>query len=194
MWATLNTQRQSWDRSVWSTTRCLHCTAGVKSLNVFSILILSQSPGIYCVGLLCEKPIRVLGWRGKCRATSEFMSNVTRCVARALWQVLPAFYCQDVLSVTSSKIPPGARSLCNYRCKLGVCGKLPDFLPPLPVNNTLPTTFHYLSWVCDLMPVSRGVKRVDVLMKVTVLPKLFRVQYIINLKMRTMSCCGMCRR
>lgn len=122
------------------------------------------------------------------------MSNVTRCVARPLGQVLPAFYCQDVLSVTSSKIPPGARSLCNYRCKLGVCGKLPDFLPLLPVNNTLPTTFHYLSWFCDLMPVSCGVKRVDVQMKVTVLPKLSRVRYIINLKRRTTSCCGMHRR
>lgn len=43
------------------------------------------------------------------------------------------------------------------------------------------------------MPVSCGVKRVDVQMKVTVLPKLFRVKYIINLK-RTMSCCGMHRR
>lgn len=92
------------------------------------------------------------------------------------------------------KIPPGARSLCNYRCKLGVCGKLPDFLPPLPVNNTLPTTFRYLSWFCDLMPVSCGVKRVNVQMKVTVLPKLFRVKYMINFKRRTMSCCGMHRR
>lgn len=59
-------------------------------------------------------------------------------------------------SVTSSQIPPCARSLCNYRCKLGGCGRLPDLLPPLPVNNTLPTTFHCLSWFCNLMPVSCG--------------------------------------
>lgn len=162
MWATLNTQRRSWGRSVRSTTRCLNCTAGVKSLNVFSNLILAQSPGIYCVGLLREN---LLGFWDRGESVAPRLSLCLMLLA--VWlahcgRFLPAFYCQDVLSVTSSKIPPGARSLCNYRCKLGVCGKLPDFLPPSPVNNTLPTTFHYLSWFCDLMPVSCGVKRVDV--------------------------------
>lgn len=92
------------------------------------------------------------------------------------------------LSVTSPKIPPCARSLCNYRCKLGVCGRLPGFIPPLPVNNTLPTTFHCVSSFCDLMPVSCGVKRVNVLLKVTVLSKLLRLNYIINPQRRGKSC------
>lgn len=143
MWATLNTQRQSWDRSVWSATSCLNCTVGVESLDVFSNLIPAQNLRINPVGLLREK---------------NLLPRLSLCVKllAALWNLLPPFYCQDVISVTSPRIPPCVRSLCNYRCKLGVCGRLPDFVPPLPVNNTLPTTFHCDSCFCDLMPVSCG--------------------------------------
>lgn len=137
-----------------------------------------KSWNLFC-RITVQKPIRILGSWGNCQAISvKFMSNV------AVSFLDCGRFCQPsarmFLSVTSPQIPPCARSLCNYRCKLGVRGRLPGFTPPLPVNNTLPTTFHCVSCFCDLMPVSHGVKRVNVLMKVPVLLKLFGVKYIIN--------------
>lgn len=112
-----------------------------------------------------------------------FTSEMIRCVSAffffffALWQIFfyqPSAKCSYQLQ--GPKIPPGARSLCNYRCK-PACGRLPGFVLPLPVKHTLPTTFRCVSCFCDLMLVSPGVY---VLLKITVLLKLLKLKYIVS--------------
>lgn len=88
-----------------------------------------------------------------CLVQNELNSLVSHCDRFDQNSLAKIFF-----PITSPKVPPCARSLSNYRCELGVSGRLPDLKAPSPVNRALSTTLYCVPCFDDLMQMSCEVK------------------------------------
>lgn len=92
-------------------------------------------------------------------ASASLFLLVENNSSASLWQILPELSCQ--VPPPSNKPPkflPVPGQLSNYRCKLGVCERLPNLSAPSPVNRNLPMTLRFVSCFNDLRPESCEIK------------------------------------